>query len=95
MSDKKQLLEESTIRRFQALANIKPVEMLEEGKKKPAAKGKEEKPAGGRKTASAMTPPDSEKRASGKELEEGLEEETLEESKKESTGCLIDDSDED
>ena len=78
MSDKK-LLEESTIRRFQTLANIKPLNVLEEGKKKPASKGKEEKPAGGRKTSSAMKPEDSEKRAAGKELEEGLEEETVEE----------------
>lgn len=78
MSDKK-LLEESTIRRFQTLANIKPLNVLDEGKKKPASKGKEEKPAGGRKTSSAMKPEDSEKRAAGKELEESLEEETLEE----------------
>lgn len=78
MSDKK-LLEESTIRRFQTLANIKPLNVLEEGKKKSASKGKEDKPAGGRKTASAMKPEDSEKRAAGKELEESIEEETLEE----------------
>lgn len=89
MSDKKTLLEESTIRRFQALANIKSLNVLEEGKKKKEEKKEEKKekveeaaevkPAGGRKTASGMKPEDSAKRAAGKELEENLEEETVEE----------------
>lgn len=44
MSDKK-LLEESTIRRFQTLANIKPLNVLEEGKKSGSAHEKAESPA--------------------------------------------------
>ena len=72
MSDKK-LLEESTVRRFQALANIKPVGgLISEGKKSGGKKS--ETPAGGRKVSSAMSPKDSEERAAGK-VHEGYEEE--------------------